>query len=436
MTDSLKGMKEGIKKQKKISGELGSLYGHLNKAETGQEKNMLSSQMKSLKNSMKETNQDVLDNLQKTNVARPLNPVPQPQTQTPLKIEEIIQMPEKKNVPSKLSKKGKELPSLERETLKRLKKKEKKEAVKKKIKKPSKYVERANRMFSNYSRGQLNKGKFKKLENNIIRAKLRFIPASYISLIFYTSFLSIFVGIFLFLFFLFFNIGTALPIITFVTENFVIRFLKVFWILFAVPVGTFLFMYFYPALEERASSIKINQELPFATIHMAAISGSMIDPTKIFDIIISTKEYPYLEKEFKRLLNEIDIYGYNLVTALKNVANNSPSKKLSELLTGLATTINSGGSLPVFFEKRAESLLFEYKIEREKESKSAETFMDIYISMVIAAPMILMLLLIIMRISGLGISFSTGMITLMTIMGVFLVNIVFLTLLHLKRTTK
>jgi len=435
MTDSLEGMKDGIKKQKKISGELGSLYGHLNKAETHEEKKMLSSQMKSLKNSMKETNQNVLDNLQKTNVARPLNPVPQPQTQTPLKIEEITQMPEKKIIP-KLSIQGKELPLLERETLKRLKKKEKKEAVKKKIKKPSKYVERANRMFSNYSRTQLNKRNFKKLENNIIRAKLRFIPASYLSLIFYTTFLSIFAGIFLFLFFLFFNIGTALPIITFVTENFVIRFLKVFWILFAVPVGTFLFMYFYPALEERASSIKIDQELPFATIHMAAISGSMIDPTKIFDIIISTKEYPYLEKEFKRLINEINIYGYNLVTALKNVAYNSPSKKLSELLTGLATTINSGGSLPVFFEKRAESLLFEYKIEREKESKSAETFMDIYISMVIAAPMILMLLMIMMRISGLGVSLSTGMITLITIMGVFLVNIVFLTILHLKRTTK
>lgn len=436
MTDSLKGMKDGIKKQKKISTEINSLYGNLNKAETGGEKKMLSSQMKSLKSSMKETNQDVLDNLQKTNVARPLNPVPQPQTQTPLKIEGMITQIPKKKISPKLSIQGKELPSLERETLKRLKKKEKKEAVKKKIKKPSKYVEKANRMFSNYSRTQLGKGKFKKLENNIIRAKLRFIPASYISLIFYTSFLSIFVGIFLFLFFLFFNLGAALPIITFVTENFLIRFLKVFWILFAIPVGTFLFMYFYPALEERASAIKIDQELPFATIHMAAISGSMIDPTKIFDILISTKEYPYLEKEFTRLINEINIYGYNLVTALKNVANNSPSKKLSELLTGLATTINSGGSLSVFFEKRAESLLFDYKIEREKESKSAETFMDIYISMVIAAPMILMLLMIMMRISGLGVSLSTGMITLMTIMGVFLVNIVFLTLLHLKRTTK
>ncbi len=434
MTDSLKGIKDGIKKQKKISGELGSLYGHLNKAETHEEKKMLSSQMKSLKNSMKETNQNVLDNVQKTNVAKPLNPVSQPQTQIPLKAEEITQMPER-TIP-KLSKYSKELSLLERETLKRIKKKEKKEAVKKKIRKPSKYVGRANRMFSNYSRTQLGKGKFKKLEKSIIRAKLRFIPASYISLIFYSTFLSIFAGIFLFLFFLFFNIGAELPIITFVAENFGIRLLKVFWLLFAVPAGTFLLIYFYPSLEERAAAIKISQELPFATIHMAAISGSMIDPTKIFDIIISTKEYPYLEKEFKRLLNEVEVYGYNLVTALKNVAANSPNKKLSELLTGLATTINSGGNLPDFFEKRAESLLFEHKIEREKETRSAETFMDIYISMVIAAPMILMLLLIMMRISGLGVSFSTGMITLMTVLGVFLVNIVFLTILHLKHAIK
>ncbi|HEB47155.1 MAG TPA: hypothetical protein ENI22_01670, partial [Candidatus Pacearchaeota archaeon] len=171
----------------------------------------------------------------------------------------------------------------------------------------------------------------------------------------------------------------------------------------------------------------------FAAIHMSAISSSMIEPSKIFSIIISTKEYPYLEKEFIKLQNEINIYGYDLVTALRNRSFNSPSRKLSELFNGLATSITSGGNLSDFFEKRSQSLLFEHRLDKEKQSKASETFMDIYISVVIAAPMILMLLLMMMRISGLGISLSPSMITLIMVLGVTLINIFFLTFLHLKQ---
>ena len=209
--------------------------------------------------------------------------------------------------------------------------------------------------------------------------------------------------------------------------------MKVFWILFVIPIGTFLIMYFYPSLEKKSIEKQIDQELPFATINMSAISGSMLEPSKIFTIIIKTKEYPYLEKEFTKLINEINIYGYDLVTALRSIALNNPSKKLADLFNSLATTITSGGDLSEFFDKRSQSLLFEHKLEREKYTKTAETFMDIYISVVIAAPMILMLLLIMMKISGLGISVSSSMITLIMVLGVSIVNIVFLAFLHLRQ---
>ncbi|MFW6272505.1 MAG: hypothetical protein ACOC2U_01840, partial [bacterium] len=65
---------------------------------------------------------------------------------------------------------------------------------------------------------------------------------------------------------------------------------------------------------------KIETELPFATINMAAISGSMIDPSQIFKIIIATKEYPELQKEFTKLMNQINIYGYDFVSSLRNSA--------------------------------------------------------------------------------------------------------------------
>jgi flagellar protein FlaJ len=166
---------------------------------------------------------------------------------------------------------------------------------------------------------------------------------------------------------------------------------------------------------------------------MSAISGSLIDPTNIFEIIISTKEYPKLTEQFTKLINETNVYGYDLVSTLRNSAYNSPSKKLAELYSGLAITITSGGDLAEFFEKRAETLLFEYRLEKEKKTKAAETFMDIYISIVIAAPMILMILLMMMKISGLGVALSTQTITLIMVISVAVINIMFISFLEVKK---
>jgi Flp pilus assembly protein TadB len=434
---NFKKLRNNITREINIIVELNKLSKYLRTGKDREDKEMVLRHINSLKSSLKKTTREIGDILDKINLTRPL-----PQTHVPVapqvKVKPVKEIPVTPAQPApepkkiKYSKKGFVPTELEKITLKRLKKK-KKVVVKKKEKKPNRYVKIASGFFYDYATSLIKKGKFKPLRRDLIKANLEFIPANYVSVIFFTTILSFFASIFVFLFFLFFNFGASPPFITQMTENLGIRFLKVFWIMLLIPAGAFLFVYFYPSLEKKSIESKINQELPFATIHMSAISGSMIDPTKIFSIVISTKEYTYLTKEFTKLLNEINIYGYDLVTALRNMAFNSPSTKLSELFNGLATTINSGGNLPEFFEKRSQTLLFEHRLEMEKSSKAAETFMDIYISVVIAAPMILMLLLMMMRISGLGLTLSTAMITLIMVLGVTMVNILFLTFLHLKQ---
>ncbi len=433
-----------VTKHKKITKEMTSLLAELEEIRNLEEKKMIISQLVNLKNSLKKINTFIPKTLDKIKLIKPLHPkrsfkevnLPDlpPKTKSVAETKSIIEPITKKQFKIKKPKLGKKLlfSELEKETVKRIRKKKKK-AIKKKAKGPSKYVGISNKIFSKLAFSLKSSAIFKPLKRDLIKAKMQFIPESYISVILFTTLISILLGIFVFTFFLFFNVGPSLPIITGVEENIGDRFLKVFWILFAVPIGTFLLMYFYPSMEKKAAESKINQELPFATIHMAAVSGSMLDPSKIFSILISTKEYPHLAKEFTKLMNEINVYGYDLVSALRNSAFNSPSKKLSELFNGLATTINSGGDLPNFFEKRSQSLLFDHRLEKEKEAKASETFMDIYISVVIAAPMILMLLLMMMKISDLGVSLSTGMITLGMVLGVTVINIGFLTFLYLKQ---
>jgi len=446
MSQDFSKLRNSILTQKKIIRELISSKNHFVQG-SEDEKKVIGDHIDNLVKKIREVNKETEVSIRNVNLVKPLKGKEQSLVEDEAdknvkfksrlrkkKHYKQFEVPQEVVLEEKYSKKDLKPDKLERETFKRIEKaRSKKKVVKKKEEGVNSFVKFANRLFGDFSKKLVDDKTFDTLERDLIKASMKFTAPEYLSTILLSTIVSIFVAVFVMLFFLFFNIGPDLPIITRTSEEFGTRLLKVFWLIFVMPIGTLLLMFFYPSIEKNSLGNRMDQEMPFATIHMSAISGSMINPTKIFEILITTKEYPGLSKQFTKLINEINIYGYDIVSALRNAASNSPSKKLSELYNGLATTINSGGDLPEFFEKRSEGLLFEYGLEKEKMTKSAETFMDIYISVVIAAPMILMILLMMMKISGLGISLSTQMITLIMIIAVTVINIVFLSFLEVKK---
>ena len=295
------------------------------------------------------------------------------------------------------------------------------------------YLKMSNRFFLDQAQRLIEKGYFKSLSSQLKKANIDILFATYIAMSLFTTLIAFFVSIFVLAFFMIFNLHISSPFISSFDGSYLSRFGKIFWLVFVIPLGTFLILYYYPATEKDSLAKKIDKELPFAVIHMSAISGSGIEPSAIFRIIGLNKEYPYLRKEIRKVLNQINLYGYDLVTALNNVSKTTPSTKLAELYSGLSTTITSGGDLQNFFEKRAESLLIVYRLEREKYTKVAETFMDIYISVVIAAPMILMILLIMVFVLQINTGFSVSQLTALVIGIIALINAVFIGILHIKQ---
>jgi len=262
-----------------------------------------------------------------------------------------------------------------------------------------------------------------------------FLAEVYVATMFFSTLVAMVFGFLFMIFLLFFKLVTNFPFILLYNGDIASRLVSVIWVPIVITIGIFFFMYNYPSSEKKNNAKRIEQELPFAVIHMSAVAGSGIEPVQIFKIIGLSKEYPFLRIEIRKVMNQINIYGYDLVTALNNVQKNTSSQKLSELFTGIGTTISSGGNLSDFFAKRAETLLTDYRLEREKYTKVAETFMDIYISVVIAAPMILMLVVVMMSLSGLNMPFTPGEINLITIAAIALINLIFLMFLKFKQPT-
>lgn len=301
---------------------------------------------------------------------------------------------------------------------------------------PNFYAKISNRFFRDFSNRLIDKGYFKNLNSDLRKINSQFVLSTYLSMIFLSIIISFFISIVFVFFLLFYNVGLTFPFISAVNESFLVRFVQVFWIIFAIPIATGLFIYLYPNSESRSLGSKINQELPFIAVHMSAIATSGIEPVSIFKIILKSQEYPYTSYEFKRILNLVNFQGKDIVTALKTVSRSSPSQRLKELLDGLATTINSGGSMHEFLDKHADTLLFDYRLERERYTKISETMMDIYISIVIAAPMVLLMLFVIIGSTGNMLNFlglGTGALSFLIDIVIIFLNIGFLTFLKIQQ---
>jgi len=192
--------------------------------------------------------------------------------------------------------------------------------------------------------------------------------------------------------------------------------------------------YMYPSINKSSLNKEISNELPFASIYMSAVAGSNVEPTKIFKIIADSPEYRHVGVEMRKIINQIEVYGYDLVNALRNVAKSTINKKLAELLNGMATNIASGSSLKNYLEKKSQNLLDDYKLERNKYNEVASTFMDVYISVLITAPLILVMLIVIMSLTNLKFgSMSTDSMLTLSIVLVAVVNVIFLVFIQIKQ---
>jgi len=280
------------------------------------------------------------------------------------------------------------------------------------------YAEFSNKFFSKISFEISQKSYIHFLKEDLRKITSPYMVGTYIAMALMTATIAFIFGI---------VFGLALLL-------FKVPFIVSILVIFFLPILAFFVFILYPSSTRKSLEKSINQELPFLTIYMAAIATSGIEPSKIFSVIASSRDYPFTQREVKKLINYVNFYGYDLVNALKNVSKNCPSERLSQLFDGLATTITSGGELTSFLSKHSESLLFDYRLEREKYTRIAETFMDIYISVIIAAPMMLLMLFMLMSITGFNQSFlDPNMLSILTILLISVLNIGFLLFLNFKQ---
>ena len=200
----------------------------------------------------------------------------------------------------------------------------------------------------------------------------------------------------------------------------------------AVGFGVLTIYHSYPfhLLTTKKTSIEAN--LPFAINHMGAIAASGVPPFVTFKLMANIPEYGEVSNEAKRIVRNVDTFGMDVVSAMRNVADRTPSEEFRRMLYGIVSTIETGGDLKRYLQNAAKEALFDYRLKREKYMQTLSTYADFYTAVLIAAPLFFVSILSVMSLVGgevFGLSIPIAM-----RLGVYilipLMNIMFLLFIH------
>ncbi len=255
--------------------------------------------------------------------------------------------------------------------------------------KTSGYGTYANKLFDKLSDRLVNNypSLFKGLYQSLRMSGLKIMSKTYISMIFLNSLIGFLIS------WIFFTlVWKDASVIIQISRGLGLA------IVFAALTG--LVSYFYPSSVAREKESLIKNELPFVIIHMSAVAGSGAKPISIFSTILSTDEYPATKDEINKIVNYVNIFGYDLSTALKSVARSTPSLLLKDLLSGIVNNIESGGDLKQFLSAVADEALNRYRLERQKYVEVVATYSDVYTALLIAAPLLFFVSLAIIQTLG------------------------------------
>ncbi len=131
----------------------------------------------------------------------------------------------------------------------------------------------------------------------------------------------------------------------------------------------------------------INTNLPFAIDHMAAVASSGVSPASMFQLISQSKDYGEVSVEIEKIVEYIELFGYDIMTAMKKVSSTCPSIQMREFFEGFISNAESGGELKDFLREFADQAMLSYRLERQKYTESISTFSDIYTGLMVASPL-------------------------------------------------
>lgn len=159
--------------------------------------------------------------------------------------------------------------------------------------------------------------------------------------------------------------------------------------------------YYYPRSVVAARRRSISLNLPYAITFMYALSsGGMTFDEICRRLGDNDQVYGEVANEFDVVVREIDLFGNDLLQALSNLRQLTPSDDLRRFLDDLLGVLESGGDLETFLEEEAEEYLDSALEEQESFIDTLGGLSEVFVIGFVAAPLFLIVVLMVVSFLG------------------------------------
>ncbi|MCA1916917.1 type II secretion system F family protein [Methanospirillum hungatei] len=164
--------------------------------------------------------------------------------------------------------------------------------------------------------------------------------------------------------------------------------------------GVIIGIFTYPQTVAMGRKSSIDLDLPYAITYMQALSTTMTLYNVIRKIYEADDLFGEVGKEFGLIVRDVEVFGDDLYTAIRNLQKVTPSKNLEEFLNDLLLLSNSGGDVTNFLSSR--SAYFRESAARELESilKTIEVMAEVYVTAFVAGPITMIIIIVAQNLGG------------------------------------
>ena len=161
---------------------------------------------------------------------------------------------------------------------------------------------------------------------------------------------------------------------------------------------TYLAFILYPGLEAGNRRRNIDATLPYAINYITSMSTAGITPAEVFRLLGGSTIYGQSAVEARYIAREVDIFGRDLIDALRLVSSSTPSRRMKEFLQGTMASVASGGNITEYFRTKAEQYALENRQTQKMFLETLALVSESYVTAMVAGTLFLIILQSIMSV--------------------------------------
>lgn len=148
-----------------------------------------------------------------------------------------------------------------------------------------------------------------------------------------------------------------------------------------------------PNFRSRFRARDINAKLPVGIAFVATLASANVSVDEIIHELGEAQEFGEIARESKSISVSSRFFGKDILTAIREAAASSPSPRFSDFLQGIVTTVTTGGNLKQYFTTKSREYYSEQENQIRRNSESVGIMAESYITVGVAFPLILMIIL-------------------------------------------